>query len=108
MKTVTTVSGQEVTITPEMRFVTFSDKVMSGWGRAENKTSKRIIICNNWHEAERLADALRNAPQREGIRRVNTCSKFPCYSPSKVCISIDLYKDWANGWVMKYTDIPEK
>ena len=31
MKTVTTVSGQEVTITPEMRFVTFSDKVMSGW-----------------------------------------------------------------------------
>lgn len=108
MKTVKTVSGQEVTITPEMRFVIFSDKVMSSWGRAENKTSKRIIICNNWHEAERLADALRNAPQREGIRRVNTCSKFPYYSPSKVCISIDLYKDWSSGWVMKYTDIPEK
>lgn len=108
MKTVTTVLGQEVTITPEMRFVTFSDKVMSGWGGAENKTSKRIIICNNWHEAERLADALQNAPQREGIRRVNTCSKFPYYSPSKVRISIDLYEDWARGWVMKYTNIPEK
>jgi hypothetical protein len=108
MKTVTTVSGQEVTITPEMSFVTFSDKTLSGWGVAYNKTSKRIIICDNWHEAERLADALRNAPQREGIRYVNTCSKFPYYSPSKVCISIDLYKDWASGWVMKYTNIPEK
>jgi hypothetical protein len=107
MKTVTTVTGKEVTITPEMCFVTFSDKHLSGWGMADGKTSKRIIICNNWHEAKRLADALQNAPKREGIRRVNTCCKFPYYSPNRVCISIDLYEDWASGWVMEYTNIPE-
>lgn len=107
MKTITTVSGKEITITPDMTFVTFTDKTMSGWGRAENKTSKRVIVCENWNQAVRLEDAFKNAPKREGIIRVNSCSKFPYYSPTKTVVSIDHYDDWAKGWVMKYTNIPE-
>lgn len=107
MKKIMTVRKKEVTINPEMVFVTFTDKILSGWGRAEDKVSKRVIICDTFRQAKRLEDAFKCAPKSCGFRYVNIHTKFPYYNPAKVRISIDLYEDWASGYVMKYTDIPE-
>ena len=34
-----------------MYYVTATDKFMSGWGLAENKTNKVVVVCENWQEA---------------------------------------------------------
>ena len=44
-------------------YVTMTDKFMSGWGNATNKTNKFIVVCDTWKDAETIK---RNAQKRSG------------------------------------------
>lgn len=94
MKTfvLTDVIGREHVVTPEMVLVTAVDKMLSGWGRAEGKIAKRIVICENWTQADRVAKNMRN----HGFIYVNERSArigLPYYAPSRYVVSVDHAKD---------------
>lgn len=105
-KVITTVLGDSVQITNDLYFVCATDKFMSGWGRAENKTAKRIIICSTYRQAQRIADAFKRNPDSYMIY-VNIRSSFPNYPTNKYTSSFSTYEDFNNDCWMKYTNIPE-
>lgn len=92
MKTVIDVIGREVTITDNMYFVTMTDRFLSGWGRAEGKTAKRVVICNSYRQAQIIADGIRNCRNQNGMRYVNICSELPRYG-ARYVVSYDRYED---------------
>lgn len=57
-------------------YVTMTDKFLSGWGMATNKTNKFIIVCDNWEQAETIE---RNAKKRSEMKRINICMNKPKY-----------------------------
>lgn len=57
-------------------YVTMTDKFMSGWGMAENKTNKFIVVCENWKQAETIE---RNAKKRPEMKYINICTQKPRY-----------------------------
>ena len=57
-------------------YVTMTDKFMSGWGMAENKTNKFIVVCENWKQAEAIE---RNAKKRPEMKYINICTSKPRY-----------------------------
>lgn len=57
-------------------WVTMTDKFMSGWGMAANKTNKLIIACYTYQQAEIIE---RNANRRNEMKYVNICSRKPRY-----------------------------
>lgn len=57
-------------------YVTMTDKFLSGWGHAANKTNKFIIVCDNWQQAETIE---RNAKKRSEMKYVNICVNKPRY-----------------------------
>lgn len=57
-------------------YVTMTDKFMSGWGMAANKTNKLIIVCDTWQQAETIE---RNANKRSEMKYINICSNKPRY-----------------------------
>lgn len=62
-------------------YVTMTDKFMSGWGMAKNKTNKFIIECDNWEQAETIK---RNAQKRSEMKYINICINKPRYSNNVV------------------------
>jgi hypothetical protein len=58
-------------------YVSMTDKFMSGWGCADNKTNKLVIECDNYSEAETVYN---NAIKRHEMKYVNICSKKPYYT----------------------------
>lgn len=85
MKVITSL-GLEMDLTDKY-FVTATDKTMSGWGCAEGKIAKRVIVCDTWRQAQRVADAMTNKPSREGWRYINKTSRMPRYSDKKYVVS---------------------
>lgn len=57
-------------------YVTMTDKFMSGWGMAERKTNKFIVVCENWKQAETIE---RNAKKRPEMKYINICTNKPRY-----------------------------
>ena len=57
-------------------YVTMTDKFMSGWGMAERKTNKFIVVCDSWKDAETIE---RNAKKRSEMKYINICMKKPRY-----------------------------
>lgn len=55
-----------------------TDTFMSGWGQAGGKTNKLVIVCNNWDEAEIVAN---NAKARTDTKYVSICINKPRYYP---------------------------
>ena len=55
-------------------FVTMTDLFFSGWGGAEGKTNKFIVVCKNWQQAQIIE---RNAKKRSEMRYINICMKKP-------------------------------
>ena len=103
---ITTSLGESIELNKGMYFVCATDKFMSGWGRAENKTAKRIIICRTYREAQRIADAFKRNPNSYMIY-VNIRTSFPNYPVNKYISSYSLYDDFNNDNWMKWTNIPE-
>jgi hypothetical protein len=57
-------------------YVTMTDKFMSGWGQAKNKTNKFIVICDNHEQAEQIERAAR---KRDEMKYINICTTKPRY-----------------------------
>lgn len=62
-------------------YVTMTDKFMSGWGMAERKTNKLIVVCDSWKDAETIE---RNAKKRSEMNYINICMKKPRYGNNVV------------------------
>ena len=62
-------------------YVTMTDKFMSGWGEATNKTNKFIIVCDSWEQAETIE---RNAKKRSEMKYINICINKPRYGANVV------------------------
>lgn len=75
-------------------YVTMTDKFMSGWGLAANKTNKLIIECDSYKDAELIE---RNAKRRSEMKYVNICSKKPYYG-SNVYPSWKIFEDMGDIW----------
>lgn len=53
-----------------------TDKFLSGWGMAQNKTNKFIVECENWEQAQTIE---RNAHRRSEMKYINICINKPRY-----------------------------
>lgn len=62
-------------------FVTMTDKFMSGWGMAANKTNKFIVECENYEQAKTIE---KNAHKRPEMKYINICSKKPRYGANVI------------------------
>jgi hypothetical protein len=93
----TDVYGVQHQVTKYNWLVTATDKMLSGWGRATGKISKRIVICESAQQARRVAENMR----QQGFIYVNTHTGngrrnrpfFPYYNPSRYVVSINHVKD---------------
>lgn len=67
-----------------MFYVTMTDKFMSGWGEARNRTNKLVIECETYAEAETVEA---NARRRSEMKYVNIRMAKPYYNESRYCVS---------------------
>jgi hypothetical protein len=75
-------------------YVTMTDRFMSGWGCAANKTNKLVIACDTMQEAETVA---RNAETRSEMRYINICMNRPRYDSKRYTVSEHDKTDYP-GW----------
>ena len=92
MKNVTTVLGEIKNLSDYNYFVTMTDTMLSGWGMAENKIAKRVILCQSWREAQIIVSGLNNCKNRNGMRYINIAYKFPKYSEKHYTVSVDEFE----------------
>ena len=78
-----------------MYYGTMTDKFMSCWGQARNKTNKMVICCDTYEQAETIE---RNALKRPEMKRVNICKSEPYYG-TNVFISCKNYEDMGGSWL---------
>ncbi len=88
-KIITTVLDEQIELTGAEWFVTMTDKFLSGWGCAENKIAKRVIICPDRQKAELVKDRLFNP--KHGMKNVNVVKNLPRYSSNRYTISYDKF-----------------
>lgn len=70
-------------------YVVMVDKFLSGWGGAEGRISKFIIVCDTYEQAIEMRNRCENW---EEMRYVNIHYKKPYYSPKKYHVA---YADYA-------------
>jgi hypothetical protein len=87
----TTIEKKEV-------YVTMTDKFMSGWGHAENKTNKLVIGCDNWEEARIVQE---NAENRSEMRYVNIRTSKP-YFRKHIVVSYHDKSDYESWFIKGY------
>lgn len=95
--TITTCLDEVVTLSGNEWFVTMSDKFLSGWGCAEGKIAKRVIICKSHGDAEMLRDRI-VFNTRAYMKNVNVTPRFPYYTPSRYTVTYEL----DNGKLFNY------
>lgn len=79
----------------EKIYVSMTDKFLSGWGLAENKISKFIIICDNLEQAETIE---RNAAMREDMKNINICFNKPRYNANRYHVSYKNFDELGTIW----------
>lgn len=72
-------------------YVSMTDKFLSGWGMAENKISKYIIICNNLEQAREVAECAGRKDSE--FKYINIATKKPYYNSRRYVVSYDVYED---------------
>lgn len=75
-------------------YVTMTDKFMSGWGPATNKTNKLIVECATYEQAAQIAKAART---RSEMRRVSIRSTRPYYG-AHILASWKTWDDMGGMW----------
>lgn len=93
MKNVTTVLGEIKNLSDYNYFVTMTDTMLSGWGMAENKIAKRVVLCKTFREAQIIVSGLNHCKNRNGMRYINIAYKFPKYSEKHYTVSVDDFED---------------
>jgi hypothetical protein len=79
-------------------YVRMTDKVMSGWGRAEGKTNVLVIECDTWAQAVAIEKA---AHDRREMRRIEICSTRP-KERRGVLHSRKHFSEFAGPWLDYY------
>lgn len=75
-------------------YVSMTDKFMSGWGLAANKTNKLIIECENYSQAVQIEQAAR---RRSEMKYINICIRKPRYN-NNTLVSHKHYNDLSGDW----------
>ena len=75
-------------------YVTMTDKFMSGWGIAKDKTNKMIVVCDTWQQAEQIESVARNRPE---MKYINIRTTKPRYG-SNVVESWKCWDDLGDIW----------
>jgi len=78
-----------------MYYVTMTDKFMSGWGAARDKTNKLVIECATYTDASLIA---KNARLRREMRRVNIRLTRPYYNPAFILTSWMSFDELSGPW----------
>ena len=76
-------------------YVSMTDKFLSGWGRATNKTNKFIIICDTMEQAETIE---RNAQKRSEMKYINICLTKPRYNQNRYELSYRTFDELGAIW----------
>jgi hypothetical protein len=76
-------------------YVSMTDKFMSGWGKAEKKTNKFIIICDTMEQAETIE---RNAQKRSEMKYINICLSKPYYNQNRYELSYRNFDELGSIW----------
>jgi hypothetical protein len=82
-----------------MYYVTMTDKFMSGWGPARNKTNKLVIECHTYDEALIVEQ---NARARSEMTYVNIRSSKPYYNDRSYYVSRHGKGDYDSWFVPGY------
>ena len=82
-----------------MYYVTMTDKFMSGWGLAENKTNKLVFICENYEEAQTVA---KNAENRSEMKYINICTDKPRYDSKRYLTQFKTIEEAPNWYRTGY------
>ena len=80
-------------------YVTMTDKFMSGWGMAANKTNKLVIECETWEQARAIELA---ACDRDEMVYVNICCNKPYYNKKRFLVSERKFSDMGQIWIKYY------
>jgi len=75
-------------------YVVMTDKFLSGWGLAEGKTNKLVIVCDTHKEASTIE---RNASKRDEMKNVYIVRKMPS-ERSDTLLSVKKYSELGNLW----------
>lgn len=78
-----------------MIYVRMTDKFMSGWGPARDKTNVLVISCATWEQAEQIAKA---AKRRKEMKRVDICLNKPKNRPG-ILYSYKTFEDMGGPWL---------
>lgn len=80
-------------------YVSMTDKFLSGWGLADNKTAKYIVECDTYEEAEIVAD---NARSRSDQKNVNICYNKPYYNQRHYLVKYQTKEDLPSWFIAGY------
>ena len=81
-------------------YVTMTDRFMSGWGGAANRTAKYVITCDNYGEAEIVAD---NAHHRSEMKYINiVVGKKPSFDKKRFQTTYADKKEARNWFIPGY------
>lgn len=86
MKIFKDVCGKDIAVSRLNYIVVATDKVLSGWGRAESRIHKQIIVCRDFEQTRRVMTNLR----RDGsFTYINWFGHghIPYYRPSRYTMS---------------------
>lgn len=79
-------------------YVTMTDKFMSGWGMAKNKTNKFVVECDNFEKAEIIE---KNAKKRSEMIYINITSQKPYYDKKRFIVTQRKFDELGTIWKKK-------
>ena len=85
-------TGSSTTIPKRPWYVTMTDKSMSGWGKARNKTNKVVIGCSTLKQANEIE---RHAKKASEMIYVNVTNRKPYYDKKRYIISYYPYSGFS-------------
>lgn len=80
-----------------------TDTFMSGWGAAENKTSKYVVVCDTFEQAKEIYKNLK-AEKNSEMRYIRLSKNKPQYNPKWYRVDYTTYAD-AKRWHDKYINV---
>ena len=76
-------------------YVTMTDKFFSGWGKAEGKLAKFVVVCDTLQQAEGIFLAAQNRPE---MVAVNYTGIKPRYSSNRYIVSESHVSELGEIW----------
>jgi HSP20 family molecular chaperone IbpA len=80
-------------------YVSMTDKFLSGWGQARGKNAVFINICDNYEEAQVVAD---NAGARKDQCNIKISETMPVFNTDRNLVQIKTREDMPNWYKKDY------